>query len=248
MKHELSKERLTQAIEQLEHFATNLKWSNVGGAQTLLFAADGLRVLLAAHEQEPDYIRYDCGCCGFETIDEWRDNDVCPKCNHKPLGKTELFTHPAPSIPAAVPEDCPHLLIDFCERVIDSSCAANAKAHELWEACRAAMLQAEHVEAVSSEIPCTWGRYINEACLCPECQPVSKPYKLPDGWIPVSERLPEPNTYVLVSNGVWVGQGSYNDSDHLEDEEHWQDEHHEFINLLHHPVTHWQPLPAAPKV
>lgn len=61
------------------------------------------RALLAAYEQEPDYIRYDCGCCGFETLDEWRDNNVCPKCNHKPLGKTELFTHPAPSIPA-VPE------------------------------------------------------------------------------------------------------------------------------------------------
>lgn len=69
----------------------------------------------------------------------------------------------------------------------------------------------------------------------------------PSGWIPVSERLPEPNKYVLVSNGVWVGQGAYNDSEHLEDDEHWQDEHHEFINLLHHPVTHWQSLPAAPK-
>ncbi|EPL8560474.1 hypothetical protein OKB67_001936 [Klebsiella oxytoca] len=46
---------------------------------------------------EPDYIRYDCGCCGFETIKDWRDNDVCPKCNHKPLNKTELFSaQPAP--------------------------------------------------------------------------------------------------------------------------------------------------------
>jgi|GEM_PF-2532646 len=72
--------------------------------------------------------------------------------------------------------------------------------------------------------------------------------KAEPGWIPVSERLPESNTFVLVSNGVWVGQGAYNDSEHLDADEHWQDEHHEFINLLHHPVTHWQPLPAAPKV
>lgn len=63
------------------------------------------RALLAAHEQEPDYIRYDCGCCGFETLEEWRDNDVCPKCNHKPMGKTELFTHSAPSIPAVLPPE-----------------------------------------------------------------------------------------------------------------------------------------------
>ena len=52
------------------------------------------RIALASLEAEPDYIRYDCGCCGWETIEEWRDNDVCPKCNHKPMGKTELFIAP----------------------------------------------------------------------------------------------------------------------------------------------------------
>ncbi|EJQ5670103.1 hypothetical protein NZQ04_001299 [Salmonella enterica] len=45
-------------------------------------------------QREPDYIRYDCGCCGWETIEDWRENDVCPKCNHKPMGKTELYTTP----------------------------------------------------------------------------------------------------------------------------------------------------------
>lgn len=67
------------------------------------------------------------------------------------------------------------------------------------------------------------------------------------GWVPVSERMPESNKFVLVSNGVWVGQGLYDDSEHLESDEHWQDEHREFINVLHHPVTHWMPLPAAPQ-
>lgn len=52
------------------------------------------RIALASLEAEPDYISYDCGCCGWETIEEWRDNDVCPKCNHKPMGKTELFSAP----------------------------------------------------------------------------------------------------------------------------------------------------------
>ncbi|HFF9779739.1 DUF551 domain-containing protein [Serratia marcescens] len=68
-----------------------------------------------------------------------------------------------------------------------------------------------------------------------------------DGWIACSERMPEPNKYVQVSDGVWVGIGMYNDADHFEDDERWQDEHHEFIDLLHHPVTHWMPLPAAPE-
>ncbi|MEA4652315.1 DUF551 domain-containing protein [Klebsiella pneumoniae] len=73
------------------------------------------------------------------------------------------------------------------------------------------------------------------------------PPEIPDAWIPVSERMPESNKFVLVSNGVWVGQGLYDDSEHLESDEHWQDEHREFINVLHHPVTHWMPLPAAPQ-
>lgn len=69
----------------------------------------------------------------------------------------------------------------------------------------------------------------------------------PDGWINCRERLPKPNKYVLVCNGVWVGVGMYNNAEHFEDDERWQDEHGEFIDLLHHPVTHWQSLPAAPK-
>ncbi|MGP2870091.1 DUF551 domain-containing protein [Serratia nevei] len=68
----------------------------------------------------------------------------------------------------------------------------------------------------------------------------------PDGWIACSERMPEPNKYVQVSNGAWVGIGMYNDADHFDDDERWQDEHQEFIDLLHHPVTHWMPLPTAP--
>ena len=50
-----------------------------------------------ADSAEPDYIRYDCGCCGWETIEDWRESDVCPKCNHKPMGKTELYTTPPAS-------------------------------------------------------------------------------------------------------------------------------------------------------
>ncbi|MGP3038437.1 DUF551 domain-containing protein [Serratia nevei] len=70
---------------------------------------------------------------------------------------------------------------------------------------------------------------------------------LSGGWVSCSERMPEPNKYVQVSNGVWVGIGMYNDADHFEDDERWQDEYCEFIDLLYSPVTHWMPLPAAPE-
>lgn len=68
----------------------------------------------------------------------------------------------------------------------------------------------------------------------------------PDGWISISEQLPDPGIFVLVSNGAWVGMGMFNDARHLEDDERWQDEHNEFIDLLHHPVTHWQLPPVIP--
>lgn len=96
-------------------------------------------------------------------------------------------------------------------------------AADSWNACRAAMPAA-----------------------APQ-SPGSEPATVPGKWIQVSERMPESNKFVLVSNGVWVGQGLYDDSEHLESDEHWQDEHREFINVLHHPVTHWMPLPAAPQ-
>lgn len=57
--------------------------------------------LAELERQEHDYVRYDCGCCGFETITECRDNAACPKCNHKPMGKTEIFTRPAPAVSLA---------------------------------------------------------------------------------------------------------------------------------------------------
>ncbi|EAX4621805.1 DUF550 domain-containing protein [Salmonella enterica subsp. salamae] len=42
-----------------------------------------------------------------------------------------------------VPDECPDELLAFCEQVIDSRITANAKADELWNACRAAMLRGE---------------------------------------------------------------------------------------------------------
>ena len=71
------------------------------------------RIALASHEAEPDYIRYDCGCCGWETLEEWRDNDVCPKCNHNPMGKTELFS--APPAPVSVPDEWKQWIADAVE-------------------------------------------------------------------------------------------------------------------------------------
>ncbi|EOW9134646.1 hypothetical protein C5946_01095 [Cronobacter sakazakii] len=68
---------------------------------------------------EPDYIRYDCGCCGWETIEDWRDNDACPKCNHKPMSKTELYA--APPAPVDVPNELVSELLDIAKRAAEEA-------------------------------------------------------------------------------------------------------------------------------
>lgn len=40
--------------------------------------------------KEPDYIRYDCGCCGHETLVIQHEN-ICPICGHRPMRETSLY-------------------------------------------------------------------------------------------------------------------------------------------------------------
>lgn len=54
------------------------------------------------------------------------------------------YFYAAPQPVPVVPEECPDELLAFCEQVIDSRITANAKADELWNACRTAMLRGNH--------------------------------------------------------------------------------------------------------
>lgn len=90
-----------------------------------------------------------------------------------------------------------------------------------------------------------WGEPISVECDCTTPQPA---HTEPDGWIKCSERLPDDDSFVLVTNGKHTGMGAYLRDEHLEDDEHWQDEHFEFINKQSkYPVTHWMPLPPNPE-
>ena len=62
-----------------------------------------------------------------------------------------------------------------------------------------------------------------------------------DGWIPVSERLPEPETDVLV-RGVRRNEVMHNVAGVFNGE--WSSQETE--DLIRGEVTHWMPLPAAP--
>ncbi|HED1520085.1 TPA: DUF551 domain-containing protein [Serratia marcescens] len=75
-------------------------------------------------------------------------------------------------------------------------------------------------------------------------QPVSGGYKLPDGWVACSERMPDNDETkpIAIYTGKCLGQGMFvatYDEDGFFD--YW--EGGEIIG-----VTHWMPLPAAPEV
>lgn len=145
------------------------------------------------------------------------DADVWP-ASRTEMGDVLLY-RTAPPAPVAVPDE---VTAEDCPAFVkyDVTDVDEAWSRE-FNACRAAMLQGAEL--------------------------VSKRDELPDGWVACSERMPESNKYVLVCNGVWVGMGLYNDGEQFEDCERWQDEHGEFIDLLHHPVSHWMHLPEAPQ-
>ncbi|MDM3469824.1 ead/Ea22-like family protein [Citrobacter sp. Cb041] len=60
---------------------------------------------------------------------------------------------------------------------------------------------------------------------------------IPDGWIPVSERMPEGMKTVITSNGFDIGQGWW-------DGEAWTS--FDCHDVVPGKVTHWMPLPASP--
>lgn len=105
--NQLTDERVTSVIERLEHYACNLKWTNVRGAQDLLAAADGLRELQerrkAAMDSEPvAYISKSDFDAGYPHILARRDfNKACTV----PV----YAAQPAPEYPEVLP--CPVLLV-----------------------------------------------------------------------------------------------------------------------------------------
>jgi hypothetical protein len=104
------------------------------------------RIALASLEAEPDYIRYDCGCCGWETLTDWRDNDVCPKCNHHPIGKTELCT--APPAPVSMKDHQIRELVNELRDIAVEYHGTQQLRERIARTVRAAMLQgAENAES-----------------------------------------------------------------------------------------------------
>jgi len=172
------------------------------------------RALLAAQEQEP--VAY-AVFANNGNIRIW--STVKAVCDG--VGDTvSLYTHPAPSIPAAVPE-----AMDPQTCHLDGVTETYA---EGWNDCRAAILN--HPSSNEASTAAAVGREIK--------QQASN-----NGWIPVSERLPEDGgrywCYVEEQNSLGKSHYQWNCSWNGDE---WSDA------ALTGRVTHWQTLPAAPKV
>ncbi|HCQ7173404.1 TPA: DUF551 domain-containing protein [Enterobacter cloacae] len=224
----ITKERLEPVIERLEHYATNVKWTNVQAAQDMLIAVDAMRRLLASLEAEAvgevvlgEYD--DCGCHPDAKVVCIAADGQADWGNFK--DGTPLYT--APPAPVSVPdESAVELLATELMKRIDkitgerhSLATLSSLRVSIVEACRAAMLQGADGNS-----------------------PV-----IPDSWVACSERLPEnkPGSYeYLVFEGLnnRVQHDYWNVPDAGDDCQFTP-----FWNHYGRYVTHWMPLPAAPQ-
>ncbi|WP_431309793.1 DUF551 domain-containing protein [Klebsiella pneumoniae] len=96
-KSTITDERITSVIERLKHYACNLKWTNVRGAQDLLAAADGLRELQERRKADSEPVAWR----RFQETPTdggyWILYDYRPNCS----GVEPLYRHaqPAPVVP-----------------------------------------------------------------------------------------------------------------------------------------------------
>lgn len=197
------------------------------------------RIALASLEAEPDYIRYECCRCGWETIEDWRENDVCPKCNHKPMGTTALYTAtPAPAVPAVLER----------LRAIVADPRALPRRKEWVSGQQYSYVLLENVEAM-----------VDEAChatMLQGSQPVSQTYKLnelsgnspvtPDGWISCSDRMPEDTKMLLAFSQGQIVAAYWNWVMSPIDYKKYRAFTYLSGNILD-DVTHWMPLPEPPQ-
>lgn len=143
-KSTITDKRVTSVIERLEHYACNLKWTNVRGAQDLLTAADGLRELQerrkATMNSEPVILYrernpYNGLTTGWQELTENEFSFIKENAGENAEFLT-LYRHaqPVPVVPEekSIPNTLSMYAVDAVAAI------AEVKG---WNACRAAMLQ-----------------------------------------------------------------------------------------------------------
>ncbi|RWT65433.1 hypothetical protein DN588_00600 [Enterobacter cloacae] len=153
----ITKERIEPVIERLEHYATNVKWTNVQAAKDMLIAVDAMRRLLASLEAEAgvnhepvawQYTEY-VYVSGLGYL--WREKLDCefPGAECETL-KNVVPLYTSPPAPVAVPDDFLCMLTGRAKYLRDKG---EIKSPELLERA-AAMLQG--ADGNSPVIPDGW--------------------------------------------------------------------------------------------
>ncbi|HGV3449381.1 DUF551 domain-containing protein [Raoultella planticola] len=138
----ITDERVISVIERLEHYACNLKWTNVRGAQDLLTAADGLRELQERRKADSEPVAWLATYHG-EVYDEAigiTRSVVEDQADHFgwELALTEIIPLYRHAQQPVVPDEKP-MPNPLSMYAIDA--VADIAEVRGWNACRAAMLQ-----------------------------------------------------------------------------------------------------------
>ncbi|MCA4034137.1 hypothetical protein ACLHXY_27045 [Klebsiella quasipneumoniae] len=159
-KSTITDERITSVIERLEHYACNLKWTNVRGAQDLLTAADGLRELQERRKADSEPVAEVVSIYGDPEAFGEREIRPLVGIQQMPYG-TKLYRHAQPAPVVMAEAQSRAAFEQWCTVNIERNkwhpeFYAHLPAREqwaAWEACRAAMLQADNSPAQSDCCP-----------------------------------------------------------------------------------------------
>ena len=286
--------RVISVIERLEHYASNLKWTDVRRAQDLLTAADGLRELQERRKADSEpvaevYQAPNVGICAAlgpsirmlcplepgtklyrhaqPAPEKYNIGDATMRHIFTPTGMTNVsdmqavfdrveavlvgMDQPAPVVPDG------YVMVPM--RLTAENGAKGALSGEFsetkfvncpecfgddeCETCDGSGRIEITVPVTWTTIKEIWAKGVEHFAAAPQ-SPGSEPATVPGKWIPVSERMPELDTRVLLYFSDYSG--------HIEDGcigDEGDGPYHYFFDgdSLSHEPTHWMPLPAVPQ-
>lgn len=226
---ELTKEWLLRTIAELEEERNAVPgFVNVDAAMALA----AMKLALASLEAEPVAWDYEWAsyitCEGPQNFMRIVEHEAPPELAiHEGQARNVVPLYAAPPAPVSVPDELPPHEDESYGSEDDCYKAGRV---EGWNACRAAMLQAGNSPMW---IGVDWAK---------GCDPGNSP-STPDGWIPVSERMPPQGAPLLVCSGNGVVQRTV----YGFDGENWLDWYEQYDPVKAELDDLWQPLPAAPQ-